>query len=87
MVYVSQCRPIITVATTGTSYNIVFMYQSCCLPYSDSVKHTLVEWPNSDRPTIRRRFFKVSSLKDRFDSIDDNVIIDLSKKVVFYNFV
>ena len=49
--------------------------QFCSLPLT--VNHILLECANLN--TIRQRFFRVLSLKDLFDSIDNQIIIDIIK--------
>jgi len=57
--------------------------QFCSLPLT--VNHILLECSNLN--TIRQRFFRVSSLKDLFDNIDDHEIIDFIKETHFYALV
>jgi len=57
--------------------------QFCCLPLT--VNHILLECANLN--TVRQRFFRVSSLKDLFDSIDNQIIIDSIKETHFYAIV
>jgi len=57
--------------------------QFCNIPLT--VNHILVECPNLN--PIRQRFFRVSSLKNLFDNIDNHVIIDFIKETHFYALV
>ena len=57
--------------------------QFCNLPLT--VNHMLLECANLN--TIRQRFFRVSSLKDLFDSIDSQIIIDFIKEIHLYALV
>ena len=50
-----------------------------------TVNHILLQGANLN--TIRLRFFRVSSLKDLFDSIDNQIIIDFIKETHFYALV
>ena len=59
------------------------MCQFCTLPLT--LNHILLEC--SDLNTIRQRFFRVLSLKDLFDNIDNHVIIYFIKETHFYAFV
>ena len=54
-------------------------WQFCSLPLT--VNHILLECANLN--TIRQRFFRVSSLKDLFDSIDNQIVIDFIKQTHF----
>jgi len=65
------------------SFRLELDLQFCNLPLT--VNHILVECPNLN--TIRQRFFRVSSLKDIFDNIDNHVIIDFIKETHFYALV
>jgi len=57
--------------------------QFCSLPLT--VNHILLECAYLN--TIRQRFFRVSALRDLFNSIDNQIIIDFIKETHFYALV
>ena len=57
--------------------------QFCSLPLT--VIYILLDCANLN--TIRQRFFRVSSIRDLFNSIDNQIIIDFIKETHFYALV